>query len=335
MSAQNSDNISCMSPVNGTNRTVDHLQWNTTGADRPQCSDLTGTEIGFLSVSMTTLLFGAANNFFCLMVTIKNRSLRSRSGFLIANLFLVNMLLCINSAISIIVMNLDPSDSIVTTFKVYCPFQMLIITTLGFTNTWTDVFVAINRFAAICLPHQYHIMTGKKVLIAMIAYCWIASFTCGLLTATVMLSESIGLIAKGCKVIKRNYAGILIGYYGIYLPYVLIGLAIFAILAKIISGRFHQFMTGSVVPEELRVSQERRLKKARMLLVVYMWGIICFMPSILVYDVFAYYLQKYPLVGFSTRIISSCNYALIPVIIPKLCSKNGWNELTVITCFPS
>jgi 7 transmembrane receptor (rhodopsin family) len=322
MSAQNSNNISCTSRLNITNRTADHQQWNTTGTDRPQCSDLTGTEIGFLSVSMTILIFGAANNFVFLLVTVKNRTLRSGSGWLIANFFLANMLLSIYSTISIIVINLDPSDSIATTFKVYCPFHMWMIITLGFTNPWTDVCLAVNRFVAICLPHQYHRISSKKVLIAMIAYCWIGSFICGLLVGTGMTAQSIELVAKGCKVIKSNYIGLLSSYYGIYLPYVLIGLVIFGIMAKVISDRFHRFMAGSVVPEGLRGSQERRLKKARMFLAVYMWGIICYIPNILMNNVFFYYLQKYPLVGFSTRILSSCNYAFVPVNILRFRKNN-------------
>ncbi|XP_055350324.1 uncharacterized protein LOC129596943 [Paramacrobiotus metropolitanus] len=137
-------------------------------------------------------------------------------------------------------------------------------------ETWSSVFLAVNRFVAIIYPHQYRLISSNAAVAGFITASWCISAAIEI-PALLGIGSYFGFRQFDCGYIRVTDHNMVVmhGVVGIWFP-----LAVQALLyaAIVINHRQKE--------EESRITmvQKKRFKLFRLLFGSYLWYVACYIP---------------------------------------------------------
>lgn len=232
---------------------------------------------------MILCVIGAVNNLLLLTVIFKTRKLRAGAGILVAHLIVIFSVMCTflypisNTVIFMQAYNIRVSDTFCRAIQ--GPAGACVI-----VANWTDVFLALNRFMAICLPHHYARWAQKKVSIALISVAWFFAALCTGLAALFKIGGEYVATEMGICYFKGHGAfGDAQYFLGASVPNALVGVAAVAVLAKLLLAELRKkrriaanWLLARVYYATPRA--RRRLGVAKMLFASFLFCFVCSLP---------------------------------------------------------
>ncbi|OQV16958.1 hypothetical protein BV898_08963 [Hypsibius exemplaris] len=275
------------------------------------------TSVAWSVTSILMALFGIANNSILLIVTLRVRSLKSGSGYLLANLFLTHFLMSaitLPTAAAGVLINLR--DIQITDY--YCNILQPINTILYVNLSWTEAGLAVNRYVAICRPRLYPAFRAKTTAYFTILLCWVISTGCTMpFVFGVCGSFRVIPRTNQCSVVYDGVRGQILGQSVVYGPFCVVGCAILLILRKVAElrlqiGDIHTSRNG---PTNAGLRQIRRgLVLGRVLLAGFIGNLLCIVPISLVIMIFPLALGRLPVMVLVLRSVLAAVYVFIPLV---------------------
>ncbi|OQV16762.1 hypothetical protein BV898_09119 [Hypsibius exemplaris] len=276
-----------------------------------------------------------------LLTSFRRRELRSGARVLIIHLMVMQLLIC--SVLSPVQTIATYETLLAHHIRLDCPpLQLLQIGTM-YAENWASTLLAVNRYVAVVIPHHYQRMLTKQVLTLMITLPWLMGIG---ITAPLLFGIG-GLFvwapeAGICypRSTGGPYGTVLVAV-GAYTPLVLIGVCYMTLFVRIGVGRRSNMIglawtaSGGVANVRTRKARRRQISMTNMLVVMFLWHCLCFLPSPILSTTFPQvFTGNFMLQLWVTKTLVICGYAVSPVIFlaisldyQRVCSTN----LTVIS----
>ncbi|XP_055350325.1 5-hydroxytryptamine receptor 7-like [Paramacrobiotus metropolitanus] len=206
-----------------------------------------------------------------LVLTIVTRpKLRTGSGILIAHQQLLHVLQTGVSNPFYIVVGWAVWLGGVSITGIDCTIAHFFCQVFICVETWSSVFLAVNRFVALIYPHQYRHISSNAAVAGFIVAAWCISAAIEI-PALLGIGSYFGMRQFDCGYIRVTDHNIVAmhGVVGIYFP---LGLQAFLYAAILINHR-QKDQGGRVT----RV-QKKRFELFRLLFSSYLWYVACYLP---------------------------------------------------------
>jgi hypothetical protein len=276
----------------------------------------------WFSVLLIICIFGSVSNFILLFVIVSHKRLRSGCGILIGHLIATYLLMC-SIHFPIYGFMLYGRNFWFTLPNNICKYVHYLQVISLYASNWTEACLAINRWIAIVFPHHYPAWTTLKVCLTMVTFCWVFS----IVTILPFCFDMVGLLTASAKIgqcvlLARGYLGNLILMFNSYMPYAVVGVASLTIFAKILRSRILSQSRRAAVchlnnarlarlPEQQLLA--KRLNVARVLLISFLFCVLCNLPIPITASFFGAVFNRSPLLNIWLRICLLSQYAFNPV----------------------
>ncbi|XP_055340578.1 adenosine receptor A3-like [Paramacrobiotus metropolitanus] len=220
---------------------------------------------------MTFSYIGGLLTVFLFVALLQRQSSKSRSGFLIEHLLLVDFVIC---AI------IQPTYLVNAFLDATVPgrqtlFHCIVFTTIRFTTYytqyWAQLTLAVNRLIAVSFPKMYKTWTKRHLLISAIVFCWLVGIACNIPPffgfGYTISNHFPPLNTCSTKPASRGNM-VVMSSVGIYVPMVLVGVIYIFIW---IHSKVMSRTSG-------RLALERRMKVAKMLFASFVFYLLLFLP---------------------------------------------------------
>ncbi|GAU94952.1 hypothetical protein RvY_06648 [Ramazzottius varieornatus] len=162
------------------------------------------------------------------------------------------------------------------------------------TFSFTDFFLSLNRFVAICLPHHYNFWKNPKVSVLMVFLSW-------LLPAIVAGTTIAGIGARlqplpdgSCETRALNWAGTFSTYLMGIFPYSMVGLvSVVIFITAFLKSRSLTFSSSATARYHVRM-MKRRLLVAKAMAVLLVWSVASCLPFLLIQALVPGFPDYYP-----------------------------------------
>ncbi|XP_055344555.1 uncharacterized protein LOC129592523 [Paramacrobiotus metropolitanus] len=198
-----------------------------------------------------------------------------------------------------------------------CEVSIFFLVMLNCTSNWAGAFVAVSRFVAIFIPHKYEQWMKRKSLVVMVAI----SCAFGLLVSVPPLRNQGGYFGRfyplgNCAMgTKEGPLASMFVAIGSTIPTVIQGIFYAALVVQMaFSQRIRKSPVISTDAALTRTDnvQQRRRTVGRMLIVSYLWYLVCFIP---VPVILTYYpaVFRIPTAFIWLKTVQLCGFAGTPV----------------------
>ncbi|OQV26141.1 hypothetical protein BV898_00263 [Hypsibius exemplaris] len=249
----------------------------------------------YLVIGGAICLIGTLFNILCLAAIFTYPPLRHRGSILVANFVLVNLLLSATVyPISLVALSCHyycylPDNNCNWAYYFYFILQSL---------TWQECFLALNRFVAIVLPHEYHYVSSTKATFAFIFLGYFIPLILNLSPAGSSVPTYTETAPFGGCLYNQNGNPIFRDTHaivGVYLPMTVVGLSYCAIFVRVGISRYD---AGGA---KLSSSMQRRLTLAKMLFASFIWYCLTYLPQPILTAAFPSIYFIYPATYFYAR----------------------------------
>ena len=125
----------------------------------------------WFAVMMAVAVFGVISNALLVAIISHSPKLRSGTGILILNLLLTCLAMCtLNYPVHVLLVY--GHDAWLVPAKNACTFAHYFLVVTTYANNWAEACLGVNRFVATVLPHQYKLITKRKVCLGMVIFAW-------------------------------------------------------------------------------------------------------------------------------------------------------------------
>ncbi|OWA52605.1 hypothetical protein BV898_17053 [Hypsibius exemplaris] len=268
-------------------------------------------------------LLGILTNGILFTVIIRSRTLRSGAGVLIlhviANCFITS---AIHNPIHGILVYGDnfwfarPRD--------ICKYVHFLMGFTQFANNWAEASLAVNRLVAVVFPFAYKAWSTRKVTGIMIIICWFISTAC-LIPYLFEVGGKFYSTAQGqCTIEISDKLGGILTIIAVYLPYGIVGL----ISVLVVSVMYVRALRGrsqdrTPLPGTRQaVIYRKRLIVTKMLLVSFLFDVMCTVPNPIILASFPTLYASSPLLRLWLRSCLALQFPVTPVRAITICVDN-------------
>ncbi|OWA54326.1 hypothetical protein BV898_18734 [Hypsibius exemplaris] len=289
---------------------------------------------------ITFSLFGIISNALLLRIIANHKKLRNDCSRLIIHLLITSLIMCgIHFPINAVVIY-GKAYWFVAVPSNICTYIYSIQVATANASNWTEAWLAINRLVAIIFPYHYPKWVAPWPFRAMVAFSW------GMGIATVLpiaLGFAGSFVMSGlghCAMLPGARSLVSIIFLGVsaYGPYIIVGVVLVVILGHSMTFRTVK-VTAPADKQEVAQSaptiqlRSRRFRVARMLLVSFVFCLVCNIPTYALLSLGARVLVRHPLIFVWMRLSLISQYAFSPIIF--LCFNQDYRaELRRIVTRP-
>lgn len=289
----------------------------------------------FIATMFLLAAFGAALNVLLFSAIVSSRKLRSGSGTLIAHSIFLETIIC--------AFVLPFLTAIHWASLYYAPTKNICRAALGAFYTavwgfnWSSLFLAANRFAAVCFPSKYAACVTKRCLLAAISFSWSIATGCMVgLTLDTVASLEENRMWGGCSenVRQPQVHGILTSL-GTSVPAVLEGLLYGCLFVvplvrksfRVRAGVADVSASNDAHQKRSEVIRRRRQRKTLTVFAAYLWSEACFMFGPISFSVGRGNVGMMELAPLLAPALILLGYATSPVSSPKYRVVRKYREI--------
>ncbi|OWA53947.1 hypothetical protein BV898_18371 [Hypsibius exemplaris] len=274
----------------------------------------------WIATTLIISFFGVLNNILTLRVIWSVKLRKPGVSLLIFHFVAVNLLMCLVTLPTAILVVMGKRDGWFMIAGNSCSYFAVLYTINVSVVNWSDAGLAANRLVALYLPHRYRAWTRPAVSLAIILCCWLI---CVVIALPFTLSAGgQGTVRSGlgmCNITPRGRFGDFLLSTHTYVPYAISGIGSLLILWKFFSvsrlrnGDVAPYRTGHVVARH-RMRTQRRLNMAKIVLLNFLWSVVCAFPGYVINSAFAFLYYKDPVGVLWVRTSAACQYVFTPCI---------------------
>ncbi|XP_055332329.1 uncharacterized protein LOC129584238 [Paramacrobiotus metropolitanus] len=275
----------------------------------------------WFSVSMLIGLIGGFLILMLLTVMYKQKKLTRGSGLLIAHAQCIDFIMCTmenplqNSGLLL--------QALHTSTGVNCPFARFSLISMQAVGNWSAVFLALNRFVAVVIPHHYQKVATQPVLIGKIVLSWSIGLAITVPHYVLKLGVEFGLSPTGACVILKMDAFLfrVISALVFYLPIGIVGALYVVIFLKGLYLKRRILVHPEARRAPMPVVMKKRLQVARMLMWTFIWYCICYFPATFLPGFFYHVYKDDKRIEFWAKTLLYLGYAMNPVFFFAMSSE--------------
>ena len=328
--------LAAMTALNASRSNVSSPMWlNLTTYIHTIPDDLSAVTVWFV-VTMLLCSIGALLLILLLLSLVYIKKYHTGTRFLIMHLMLLQLLLLgfvypvvsIQSYLAV----LDGISSRGTTtnaatrrLPIHCPTLMFLAVSIMDSELWASFFLSGNRLTAIVFPHHYHRLITKRALIVMVVLPWCIGLGVNVpLWFGVGVYYALGRPYTFCTTRATGPYAVAWATVGAYIPIGLTGLFYGLLLKRLLNRRNRAVRHALCVELERphmaqpslnnQVARKRQLSLTKMLLLSFVWYVICFFPGPVIITGFPELIaRQYELSLWCSRTLTICGHVASPV----------------------
>ncbi|OQV25473.1 hypothetical protein BV898_00414 [Hypsibius exemplaris] len=292
----------------------------------------------WFAVMIVLCVLAATFNVILLVILCRVKKHRSGTGLLIAHLLVTGILMSAHYLVHALLVYANDAWHI-TRHVHTCTVVHYLLTGTMYANSWTEAALGVNRFIATTCPHRYKSWTGRNITLAMIGLCWAIAFGTVLPMCFGRLGRFYASPWGQCTLQTTSTAGTWIMSVNTYVPYVSVSIAVTAVVGQILVRRFTQRYHTAVDPmpaprilrqkHQQRVHNKRQLRVAGMLLLSFLFTVLCNLPlPVMVGQYYKVYMGN-PLFRLWLRVGFLLQYLGTPLIF-LVCNRDYRRSFTQI-----
>ncbi|OQV17315.1 hypothetical protein BV898_08564 [Hypsibius exemplaris] len=287
--------------------------------------------VTWFSLSIATSVGGSVMLILLLASSVYHKKLAGGSTVLIAHLMLIQLLHC---AVLLPILTVNSFTALThrkDVLQLDCSVLSLIHITAIQADNWASLFLAINRYVAIVVPHFYRKLVTRNAILASLLLPWLIGVAVTLpvyfgFGGIFLWSAPCAFCAIFISGATSLYGAVFWPTLGTYVPIILMGmiyLALFGRLAAANSAR-RRSIDKTVLKGGAAVllrKQERQIVIAKMLVAGYVWYSLCILPGPIILTVFPVLHSTHPmLANWINGFVTLCAFAASPFIFLALSS---------------
>jgi hypothetical protein len=259
--------------------------------------------IGYICVGGVICLFGIISNSLCFLAICINPKLRKSGNILVANLLFLNILLGITvHPVTLISILYRQYGDLAKDFCDWLVYYYLVMHSF----VWQECLLAVNRFVAILVPHQYRLISTKRGIAATLC----CGYSIALIINVFPLGQKVKVYASSLpfgaclyNVKRGDLFPIFHAVFGVYLPMCIIGACYVTVFTTLWLKklRIRKLGQGVVGPTHNHQLQNKRTKLARMLFGSFIWYALTYLPHPLLTAFFKNIYTLHPTLFFYVR----------------------------------
>ncbi|OQV13703.1 hypothetical protein BV898_12097 [Hypsibius exemplaris] len=274
----------------------------------------------WIGTTLAVSLIGVLNNIIALWVTCSASLQKSGVGPLIVHFVAVNLLMCLVTSPSAVLVVLAIRDGLYLVASSCFIMETLFITNISLVN-WSDVGLTANRVVALYFPNSYKSWITRPVKALFIGFPWIVSL--GVMLPVTFLSHSrntsfspiIQCAVKNNEHLRKSPIVLLV-----YLSYAISAIGSLLIVWKCFTGFSGRRTAVSGQARGLEaVARQRKAKQqlniAKMLLGIFVWNLLCTLPGYVIFSAFPDLYRTRPVSVMWVRTPLACQYAFMPCVL--------------------
>ncbi|XP_055346102.1 uncharacterized protein LOC129593689 [Paramacrobiotus metropolitanus] len=251
---------------------------------------------------------GTILNGLIFFAVVTQRSLQTGSGWLIAHKQFLDGLICgvVFPLITSPVLNFWLGNALPAFDCDFLIFHQLLLMQVGY---WVALFLGVNRFVALLLPHSYSRVSNRRMLGVFFALSWIIAISSqlpGVLGFGLLSGVSPFLICSTLQTLGVLYV------------------TIFAFV-----WRRRRRIANEGAPGLSREVYDKKYAMAKLLFASYIWNTVCSQLPIILLLLIPPRMRVGPLMAYWMRTVVVCEYAANPVFFFALSRdyRNGCGKL--------
>ncbi|OQV22754.1 hypothetical protein BV898_03191 [Hypsibius exemplaris] len=288
---------------------------------------------GWFGLSISISIAGSGLLLLLLITSFRHRKLHTGAHILIIHVMLIQLLVC---GIFYPIQNIT-TWRIMTTMEpveIKCRYLAFFQSVASHTHNWASLILAVNRYAALAMPHQYKRLLQVKALIAMTLLPWVVGVA-GNLPVYFGRGGHFKMGRLGCsfRTDETAYSTVWVTL-GAYLPVCLMGVTYIALFLQLSLKRFRRRRITSISHENIHNSRRRRRSSGwrvptrharqvgicKMLVASLLWYCLCFLPGPIVATGLPHLFAQYFMLRLWLISVMLCGYAASPMIFLALSS---------------